>query len=107
LASAPFWAKPREYWSWGAATSVAAACVKDDGGFALNYDVTFPSGREAGLIQTTEKLGEHVSRLAIVDQRLRATAVPRFTRADAGCLERYGRDLAPTEQATLRGLLGR
>jgi hypothetical protein len=106
--------KVREYWSWGAAASMAAACVRrdasdggDKAGFALNYDVTFPTGREASLIRTGDKLAEQVPRLAVLDQRLRATGVPRFTSAEPGCLEHYGRELAPAERATLLGLVGR
>jgi hypothetical protein len=106
--------KVREYWSWGAAASVAAACVRrdasdggDKAGFALNYDVTFPTGREARLVRTPDKLGDQVPRLAVLDQRLRATGVPRFTSAEPGCLEHYGRALAPAERATLDALLKR
>ncbi len=101
--------KPREYWSWGAATSLATACVKGEqaDAFALNYDVTFPTGREAHLVRPDDKLADLVPRLAVLDQRLRATGVPRFTSAEAGCLEHYGRALAPAERATLAALLKR
>lgn len=107
--------KVREYWSWGAATTIAAGCVRADqtnggdkaGDFALNYDVTFPTGREARLIRTSDKLSDQVPRLAVVDQRLRASAVPRFVTVEAGCLEHYGRALAPAERATLGALLER
>ncbi|PHY18322.1 hypothetical protein [Caulobacter sp. BP25] len=101
--------KVREYWSWGAATTIAAGCAKGEkaGEFALNYDVTFPTGREARLVRTSEKLSDLVPRLAVVDQRLRASAVPRFVTVEAGCLEHYGRVLAPAERATLGALLER
>ncbi|ADG11898.1 hypothetical protein B7G68_17765 [Caulobacter segnis] len=106
--------KVREYWSWGAATTIAAACVRrdasgggDKAGFALNYDVTFPTGREARLVRTPDKLADQVPRLAVLDQRLRATGVPRFTSAEAACLEHYGRALAPAERETLGALLKR
>lgn len=101
--------KVREYWSWGAASSIAAACAKGEkaGEFALNYDVTFPTGREARLVRTGDKPADLVPRLAVLDQRLRATAVPRFTSAEPACLEHYGRELAPAERETLRGVVGR
>lgn len=106
--------KPREYWSWGAATSIAAACVKTEeaggdknGAFALNYDVTFPTGREAHLVRPDDKITDLVPRLAVLDGRLRASAVPRFVSVEAGCLEHVGRELAPAERETLRGLVGR
>ncbi|MDR6624052.1 hypothetical protein [Caulobacter segnis] len=106
--------KVREYWSWGAATTIAAACVQrdasdggDKAGFALNYDVTFPTGREARLVRAPDKLADQVPRLAVLDQRLRATGVPRFTSAEPACLEHYGRELAPAERATLGALLTR
>ena len=106
--------KVREYWSWGAAASIAAACVRrdasdggDKAGFALNYDVTFPTGREARLVRTPDKLADQVPRLAVLDQRLRTTGVPRFTSAEPGCLEHYGRTLAPAERETLARLLAR
>lgn len=101
--------KPREYWSWGAATSIAAACVKGEkaGDFALNYDVAFPTGREANLARPDDKLADLVPRLAVLDQRLRASGVPRFVSVEPGCLEHVGRDLAQAERGTLRSLLGR
>lgn len=101
--------KPREYWSWGAATSIAAACVKGEkpGAFALNYDVAFPTGREAHLARPEDKIADLVPRLAVLDERLRASAVPRFVSVEPGCLEHVGRELAPAERETLRGVVGR
>lgn len=101
--------KPREYWSWGAATSIAAACVKGEkpGAFALNYDVAFPTGREAHLARPEDKIADLVARLAVLDQRLRASAVPRFVSVEPGCVEHVGRELAPAERETLRALLAR
>lgn len=101
--------KPQEYWSWGAATSIAAACVKGEkaGDFALNYDVTFPTGREANLARPEDKIADLVPRLAVLDARLRAGGVPRFTSVEPGCVEQVGRPLAPAERETLRGVVGR
>ncbi|WP_299016115.1 hypothetical protein [uncultured Caulobacter sp.] len=101
--------KPQEYWSWGAATSIAAACVKGEkaGDFALNYDVTFPTGREANLARPEDKIADLVPRLAVLDTRLRAGGVPRFTSVEPGCVEQVGRPLAPAERETLRGVVGR
>ncbi|MET3667938.1 hypothetical protein [Caulobacter sp. 1776] len=105
--------KPREHWSWGAATSVGVACAKtspDDareGQPALNYDVAFPSGREASLIRDTKHLGPLLARLTPIDQSLRARAVPRFASVDAACLDHFDRGLAPAQRAALRTLLSR
>lgn len=104
--------KPREYWSWGAATAIAVACVKGDGGdkasdFALNYDVTFPTGREARLVRPDDKPADLVPRLAVLDARLRASGAPRFVSVEPGCLEHVGLELAPGGRETLKGLLGR
>ncbi|PZR37418.1 hypothetical protein [Caulobacter segnis] len=101
--------KPREYWSWGAATSIAAACVKGDkaDSFALNYDVAFPTGREANLARPEDKIADLVPRLAVLDQRLRASGVPRFVSVEPGCLEQVGRPLPPAERVTLRAVVGR
>lgn len=101
--------KPREYWSWGAATNIAAACVKGDkpGAFALNYDVAFPTGREANLARPEDKIADLVPRLAVLDARLRASGVPRFTSVEPGCLEHVGQPLTPAERATLRAVVGR
>ncbi|MEW6388975.1 MAG: hypothetical protein AB1542_00800 [Pseudomonadota bacterium] len=101
--------KPQEYWSWGAATSIAAACVKGEkaGDFALNYDVAFPSGREANLARPEDKIADLVPRLAVLDARLRAGGVPRFTSVEPGCVEQVGRPLTPAERETLREVVGR
>jgi len=105
--------KPVEHWSWGAATSVGAGCVnqRDEatGKVAptLNYDVTFPSGREANLARDLGDVRRLLDRLAPVDESLRARRVPRFVSTDEGCLAYYGRGLSPEDQARLRGLLGR
>lgn len=101
--------KPQEYWSWGAATSIAAACVKGEkaGDFALNYDVAFPTGREANLARPEDKIADLVPRLAVLDARLRAGGVPRFTSVEPGCVEQVGRPLAPAERETLRAVVGR
>ncbi|USQ95004.1 hypothetical protein [Caulobacter sp. RL271] len=105
--------KPIEHWSWGAATSVGAACVnqRDEAtgkvAPALNYDVTFPSGREASLARDVGDVRTLLGRLAPIDESLRARSVPRFVSTDAGCMAHYGRGLSPDEQARLRGLLGR
>lgn len=101
--------KPREYWSWGAATSIAAACVKGEkpDSFALNYDVAFPTGREANLARPEDKIADLVPRLAVLDQRLRTSGVPRFVSVEPGCLEHVGQPLPPAERATLQGVVGR
>jgi hypothetical protein len=105
--------KPREHWSWGAATSVGAACVnqRDEATGKvtpqLNYDVAFPSGREANLARDAGDVRKLMGRLAPIDESLRARGVPRFVSTDEGCMAYYGRGLSPDEQARLRGLLGR
>lgn len=101
--------KPQEYWSWGAATSIAAACVKGEkaGDFALNYDVAFPTGREANLARPEDKIADLVPRLAVLDARLRAGGVPRFTSVEPGCVEHVGQPLPPAERETLREVVGR
>jgi hypothetical protein len=101
--------KPREYWSWGAATSIAAACVKGQkaGAFALNYDVAFPTGREANLARPEDKISDLVPRQAVLDARLRASGVPRFVSTEPGCVEHVGQPLTPAERETLRAVVGR
>lgn len=110
--------KPREHWSWGAATAVGIGCVNaqpDDtrhkaaggGQPSLNYDVAFPSGREARLIRDTRELGPLLVRLLPVDQSLRARAVPRFASVDDSCLRHFERGLRPAQQAALRALMSR
>jgi hypothetical protein len=101
--------KVREYWSWGTATSIATACVKGEkaGAFALNYDVTFPTGREVHLVRPEDKLADQVPRLTVLDQRLRTSAVPRFVSVEPGCLEHVWRELPPAERMTLKGVVGR
>lgn len=105
--------KPVEHWSWGAATSVGAGCVnqRDEatGKVApmLNYDVAFPSGREANLVRNVGDVRTLIQRLAPIDESLRARSVPRFVSTDPGCLAHYGRGLSADEQARLRVLLGR
>jgi hypothetical protein len=107
--------KPREHWSWGAATAVGVGCVKAEGDDArpktasegLNYDVAFPSGREARLIRDTRDLGPLLVRLLTVDQSLRARAIPRFASVDDACLRHFGQGLRPAEQAALRSLMSR
>lgn|GEM_PF-1490537 len=101
--------RPQEYWSWGAATSIAAACVKGEkaGDFALNYDVAFPSGREANLARPEDKIADLVPRLAVLDARLRAGGVPRFVSVEPGCVEKVGRPLPRAERETLRAVVGR
>lgn len=101
--------KPQEYWSWGAATNIAAACVKGEkpDSFALNYDVAFPTGREAQLARPEDKIADLVPRLAVLDARLRASGVPRFVSVEPGCLEHVGQTLAPAERATLRAVVER
>jgi hypothetical protein len=106
--------KPREYWSWGAATAVGVGCAiearAEDGreppGPTVNYDVTFPSGREANLVQEPVDARRLLARLAPIDAALRAGAAPRFAAADAACLRRFGRNLSPAEQAALARLFG-
>ncbi len=110
--------KPREHWSWGAATAVGIGCVnvrRDDmrpgtaskGQPSLNYDVAFPSGREAQLIRDTRDLGPLLLRLAPVDQSLRARAIPRFASVDDSCLHHFSQGLTPTQQAAFRSLMSR
>lgn len=105
--------KPMEHWSWGAAVSVGVGCTvqrdpasgKVEAG--LNYDVAFPSGREANLVRATGDVRALLARLTPIDASLRARGVPRFAASDAACLQRYGRGLTAAEQAALRGLVGR
>lgn len=103
--------KAREHWSWGAAVNVAAACTvqKDETTGKvepkLNYDVTFPSGREANLVRETGDMKALVAKLGVIDQALRARGVPRFVASDEACLQRYGRDAGGV--TALRGLVGR
>lgn len=105
--------KPREHWSWGAATAVGIGCVNAkrdnirEGQHSLNYDVAFPSGREARLIRDTRDLGPLLLRLVEVDQSLRARAIPRFASVDDSCLRHFGQGLKPAEQAALRSLMSR
>lgn len=105
--------KPREYWSWGAATAVGVGCAitprTEDGRETVpvvNYDVTFPSGREANLAREPGQPARLVARLTPIDASLRARAVPRFAAADAACLDRFGRRLPPAGQAALGRLFG-
>jgi hypothetical protein len=105
--------KPREHWSWGAATAVGVGCVNAkrdnarEGQHSLNYDVAFPSGREARLIRDTRDLGPLLVRLVEVDQSLRARAIPRFASVDDSCLRHFSQGLKPAEQAALRSLMSR
>lgn len=105
--------KPVEHWSWGAATSVGVGCVNQrdaaSGKVAptLNYDVAFPSGREANLAQAAGDVRTLLDRLKPIEASLRARAVPRFVATDAACVARYAHGLSDTEQAALRGLLAR
>lgn len=98
--------KPREYWSWGAASAVGVGCVAGPDP-AVNYDVGVPSGREANLARETGDARRLLARLAPIDASLRARAVPRFVAADEACLRHFGQGLSPPDQAALRRLLGR
>lgn len=105
--------KPIEHWSWGAATSVGVGCVnqRDEATGKveprLNYDVAFPSGREANLAREAGDVGQLLAKLAPIEASLRARDVPRFTTADEGCLVHYGQALTPAARASLRTLVGR
>lgn len=102
--------KVREYWSWGAATQVGVGCAEQPE-LALNYDVAFPSGREANLAREANpgavEVRKLVARLAPIDATLRARGVPRFAAADETCLRHFGQGLSTAEQVALRGLLSR
>ncbi len=101
--------KPREYWSWGATTSVGVGCgtQADQAQPSLNYDVTVPSGREANLARETTDIRKLVARLSPIDASLRARAVPRFAAADEACLKSFGQGLSATEQVAFRALFSR
>ncbi|MBO9543618.1 hypothetical protein [Caulobacter sp.] len=105
--------KAREHWSWGTATSVGIGCTnqKDETTGKvepkLNYDVAFPSGREANLARETGDMKTLTARLAVIDANLRARGVARFVSTDAGCVAYYGRGLAEADVVRLRGVLGR
>ncbi|WP_454758804.1 hypothetical protein [Caulobacter segnis] len=105
--------KAREHWSWGAATSVGVACTvqKDEATGKvepkLNYDVAFPSGREANLARETGDMRKLLGQLAPIDASLRARGVPRFAASDEACWARYGQGLPEVERVRLRGVLGR
>jgi len=105
--------KPVEHWSWGAATSVGAGCVNQrdetSGKVAptLNYDVAFPSGREANLARDIADTPTLLAKLAPIDASLRARSVPRFAATDEGCVKRYEQGLSAAQQAGLRDLLAR
>lgn len=105
--------KAREHWSWGTATSVGIGCTnqKDEATGKvepkLNYDVAFPSGREANLARETGDMKTLTARLAVIDANLRARGVARFVSTDAGCVAYYGRGLAAEDVVRLRGVLGR
>lgn len=105
--------KAREHWSWGAATSVGVACtVQRDEATGkvepkLNYDVAFPSGREANLARETGDVRKLLNQLAPIDASLRARGVPRFAASDEACWTRYGRGVSAEDVARLRGVLGR
>lgn len=105
--------KPVEHWSWGAATSVGAGCTNQrdetSGKVAptLNYDVAFPSGREANLARDIADARAVLAKLAPIDASLRARSVPRFTAADEGCVKRYEQGLSEAQQANFRSVLGR
>lgn len=102
--------KVREYWSWGAATQVGVGCAEQPN-LALNYDVAFPSGREANLAREANPgaadVRRLVARLTPIDASLRARAVPRFSAADETCLRHFGQGLSTAEQVALRELLSR
>lgn len=105
--------KAREHWSWGAAVSVGAACTvqKDETTGKvepkLNYDVTFPSGREANLVRETGDVRKLLRQLGPIDASLRERGVPRFVASDEACWARYGQALSEAEQVRLRRVLGR
>lgn len=105
--------KPREYWTWGAASDVGLGCaVTKDAKtgqvvHALNYDVTVPSGRIARLVRDEAEVPKLIARLTPIDQSLRARQVPRFASVEAPCLQHYAKGLTPAEQAGLRALLSR
>jgi hypothetical protein len=105
--------KPREYWTWGAASDVGLGCaVTKDAKtgqvvHALNYDVTVPSGRIARLVRDEAEIPKLIARLTPIDQSLRARGVPRFASVEAPCLQHYAKGLTPAEQAGLRTLLSR
>ncbi|WP_454714310.1 hypothetical protein [Caulobacter segnis] len=105
--------KAREHWSWGAATSVGVACTvqKDEATGKvepkLNYDVAFPSGREANLARETGDMRKLLGQLAPIDASLRARGVARFAASDEACWKRFGQGLSEGEQRQLRGVLGR
>lgn len=105
--------KAREHWSWGTAASVGIGCTnqKDETTGKvepkLNYDVAFPSGREANLARETGDMKTLTARLAVIDANLRARGVARFVSTDPGCVAYYGRGLAGEDVVRLRGVLGR
>lgn len=105
--------KPREYWTWGAATDVGLGCATTtdaktrETAYELNYDVSVPSGRVAQLVRDQAEIPKLLTRLAPIDQTLRLRGVPRFSSVDAPCLAHYEKGLNPAETATLRFLLSR
>lgn len=105
--------KAREHWSWGTATSVGIGCTnqKDETTGKvepkLNYDVAFPSGREANLARETGDMRKLLGQLVPIDASLRARGVPRFAASDEACLARFGQGLSEAERVRLRAVLGR
>lgn len=105
--------KAREHWSWGAATSVGVGCTvqKDETTGKvepkLNYDVAFPSGREANLARETGDVRKLLKQLTPIDASLRARGVARFASIDAVCLQHHERELSAVERTALRALLDR
>lgn len=93
---------PRGEARWGDATQVEITCWDD----ALTYDVAFPDGQVAPLGQGAgDDIGRWIDRLTIVDQSLRAYAVPRAREGEEACLRRYDEGLIPEEKARFRAVV--